>query len=90
MKKIVFLGIDIIILFVMLIIWFLICFMLGYASNSNYQLQVWTAYFIAIIIHFLIMFLLYRKFYLNDLNIWYLLFNIPLYFIAAWYFYNYS
>lgn len=87
MKGIKFLGISIGTLFILLIIWFFTCFLLGYASNSSHQKEIWIAFIITIIIHFFVTFLIYRKSYESKISIWYLAFNVLMYFISAWYFY---
>ena len=88
MKEIKYLIINIVILFVLLVLWFFTCFFLGYASNSNHQKEIWIAYIITVAIHFIISYLIYKKKYISSVAIWNLLLNIPLYIICVWYLYN--
>ena len=88
MGKVKFLLVNIVTLFVLLVLWFFACFLLGYASNSNHQKEIWIAYIITVVIHFVISYLIYKKVYASSLAIWYLLLNIPLYIICIWYLYN--
>lgn len=89
MKTIKFISASILTLIIMLLIWFFTCFILGYASNSSYQKEIWIAYIVAISIHFFIM-IIFNKLFDIKSNHFYLIFNIMMYIIAAWYFYNYS
>lgn len=74
----------------MLTIWFLICFMLGYAGSSNYQKEIWITYIVTILLHFFIMLIVLNKLLDTKPNFFYLSFNLLMYSIAAWYFYNFS
>ena len=74
----------------MLTIWFVICFMLGYASSSDYQKEIWIAYIATILLHFFIMFIILNKLFKAKLTFFYLFFNLSIYSCGAWYFYNYS
>lgn len=88
MKEIKFILVNTITLFMMLVLWYFACFLLGYASNSDHQREIWIAYIITVLMHFMISYLIYKKWYTSSLPIWYLLLNIPLYIICVWYLYN--
>jgi glycerol-3-phosphate acyltransferase PlsY len=90
MEKIKFISISIATFLVMITIWFLVCFMLGYASSSNYQKEIWIFYLATLFLHFFIMLMILNRLFGSKLNFFYLLFNLIMYSGTAWYFYNYS
>ncbi len=88
MGKFKFFGISIVILIILLIVWFFSCFLLGYASNSeNHQREIWMLYVVTVLVHFLIIRIIYKKWFSQSLNTGYMLINILMYIVGAWYFY---
>lgn len=88
MKNIGFVFVNIFLLAVITISWYLICFLLGYASNLNYQKEILIAYLISIFVHSSSVYIVYRL----DKNKtpfkkWIMIINIPLYVLLAWYLY---
>lgn len=79
---------NILLLFVFIISWYFSCFLLGYASNSQkYQFKIWTLYFIAILLHFILSGIVLKRNF-KDLSIFHLVVNILLYALTAIYLYN--
>ncbi len=87
MKSIKYLVLNSAILVVLLVLWFLSCFFLGYTSNANYQKEIGIAYIITIFIHFIVSYVIYKKTFVVSLVIRYMILNVLLYVIFFWYLY---
>jgi len=90
MKSIKYISLNIITFIILIIIWFFSCFLLGFASNSTeHQRSIWILYLITVVIHFIINYIIYLKFF-TSINTIFIILSFTMYVLTAWYFYNYS
>ncbi len=89
-KNIIFIVLDVIALIVFVIIWFLLCFLSGYlSSNANHNLDIWILYSITVILHFSLMYFVYKNWFIKLNFLWYSIISIIVYLIIAFVLNNY-
>jgi len=81
-KRIKFYSLNFIILFIITVIWFLSSFLLGFANSSNHQIEIAILYLIAIIIHFIAILHLNKKYF--NLKYFYIIINFIFYLLIAY------
>jgi len=87
-KNLKFFTISISAFLILIIAWFFTCFFLGFANNSDkYQLEIWIAFIITLIIHLIIILITHNKIYNKRIGFVLIITSILLYGIVALYFY---
>jgi len=89
-KNIIFIALDVITFIVFAIVWFLLCFSLGYLSSSaNHNFEIWILYSITVILHFALMYFIYKNWFIKLNFLWYSIISILVYLLIAFVLNNY-